>query len=253
MPDIDLNRERWDGDYDWQALGEEWSEAWGNSSFEWWGTLFPRIHHFLPAERVLEIAPGFGRWSHYFANLADDYVGVDLSAECVEGANKRFSEKKHMKFLTNDGKSFPGVEEASVDFVFSFGSLIHTESDVIYSYLKEVKRVLRVDGVAFLHHSNIAASSLLQARPQNEHWRGETVSAAIVRRIAERSGLAVISQELLPWANQPNILSDCFSLLTPFASKHARGAATIRENWNFAAEQAALKELSTIYPSDYSS
>src|SRR6478672_13346534 len=51
--------------YDWREAGEEWSQPWGNSAAQWAGTIFPRIRECLPAGTTLEIAPGFGRWTHY--------------------------------------------------------------------------------------------------------------------------------------------------------------------------------------------
>ena len=48
--------------YDWKEAGEEWSQPWGSSAAQWAGTIFPRIRECLPADTILEIAPGFGRW-----------------------------------------------------------------------------------------------------------------------------------------------------------------------------------------------
>src|SRR4030095_4890255 len=51
--------------YDWKEAGEEWSQPWGSSAAQWAGTIFPRIRECLPAGTILEIAHGFGRWTHY--------------------------------------------------------------------------------------------------------------------------------------------------------------------------------------------
>jgi SAM-dependent methyltransferase len=249
MADVTTNKERWDGDYDWEAAGEEWSRDWGNSSFEWWGTLFPRIQRFLPASRILEIAPGYGRWTHYLNPLCDELIGVDLSGECIVALNERFSGQEKMSFYQNDGKSLDMVEDDSIDFAFSFGSLVHVESDVMYSYLEGLSRVLNKDGVAFLHHSNIASIPLLEARSLNRHWRGETSSGSVVRGIAESLDLNIIAQEMAIWTNVPGLLSDCFTLLTKKGSAHAREEAAIASNYSFNEEQARLKALSEIYPS----
>ena len=50
-------------DYEWIQAGEEWSEPWGGSAPQWFGSIFPRIHAYFPANTILEIASGFGRWS----------------------------------------------------------------------------------------------------------------------------------------------------------------------------------------------
>lgn len=50
--------------------------------------------------------------------------------------------------------------DGAVDLAFSFDSLVHVEIDVIEGYLTELARVLVPDGVAILHHSNLAAERL---------------------------------------------------------------------------------------------
>ena len=57
----------------------------------------------------------------------------------------------------NDGHSLPMVGDTSIDFAFSFDSLVLVEADTLARYLSELARVLKPDGVAFLHHSNFGA------------------------------------------------------------------------------------------------
>lgn len=242
MPEIAANKERWDGGHDWQFAGEEWSEAWGGSAYQWRGTLFPRLLSYLPAKRILEIAPGYGRWTQYLAEHCQELIGVDLSVECVAALRQRFTDPK-FRFECNDGKSLPTVADRSIDFAFSFGSLIHVESDVIYSYLTGLARVLTDDGVAFLHHSHVAASPLLEARPRNKHWRGETVSGDVVIAFCQRLGLSVWSQERLSWTGTPNLVSDCFSVI----GRQPR-LSQIVENRLLGEEQAQISALARIYP-----
>ena len=59
MPDLNWNKTVWGSTYGWQAGGEEWSETWGSSEAQWFGSIFPRLHRFLPARQILEIAPGW--------------------------------------------------------------------------------------------------------------------------------------------------------------------------------------------------
>ncbi len=48
MPTIEENRKYWDGEYAWQDRGDEWFRDWGTVAMQWYGTMLPRIHHFLP-------------------------------------------------------------------------------------------------------------------------------------------------------------------------------------------------------------
>jgi hypothetical protein len=47
------------------------------------------------------------------------------------------------------------VPDDSIDFVFSFDSLVHAEADVMQAYLNQLVRKLKLNGVGFIHHSNI--------------------------------------------------------------------------------------------------
>lgn len=60
-----------------------------------------------------------------------------------------------MRCYVNDGKSLAMVEDRSVDFAFSFDSLVHVEADVIAAYLNQLGKKLKPGGFTFLHHSNL--------------------------------------------------------------------------------------------------
>jgi ubiquinone/menaquinone biosynthesis C-methylase UbiE len=142
MPSIDWNRSMWGEVHSWPCQGSEWSVAWGGVEAQWFTT-------------ILEIAPGYGRWSDYLVHLSETYTGVDLAETCVKACKERFSTARNATFALNDGKSLPMISDASVDFVFSFDSLVHAEADVIESYLTELSRVFSPDGIGFIHHSNL--------------------------------------------------------------------------------------------------
>src|SRR4029077_1318302 len=67
------------------------------------------------------------------------------------------ADNKHLAFYVNDGSSLDVVPDGSVDFVFSFDSLVHAEKDVIERYIQQLSKKLKLDGVGFIHHSNLGA------------------------------------------------------------------------------------------------
>ena len=154
MPTIEENQLVWDNAYDWSAAGDEWSGAWGTPEMQWYSTLLPRIHAFLPAPTILEIAPGFGRWTHFLKDRCDRLVVVDLSERCIEACKERFRTDTHITYHVNDGRSLAMVEDHSIDFAFSFDSLVHADASVLQAYLEQLATKLTPDGVAVLHHSN---------------------------------------------------------------------------------------------------
>lgn len=157
MPSVAANQQAWDKLYTWEQGGDEWSAAWGGAATQWYGTLLPRVRAWLPAEHLLEIAPGHGRWTQFLHPHAGRMTLVDLSASCIEACRKRFAGVPHLQYAVNDGRSLAAAADRSVDLVFSFDSLVHVEADVVQGYLSEIARVLKPGGAAFLHHSNLAA------------------------------------------------------------------------------------------------
>lgn len=252
MPDLEQNRAVWETGWDWSSEGEEWSEWWGGTPALWHAGILPRIHAFLPAPTILEIAPGFGRWTEYLRRHCDRLIAVDLAERCVESCRRRFAEADHLEFHVNDGRSLPMVADRSVDLAFSFDSLVHVEADVLEAYLGELARTLAPDGVAFLHHSNAGAqpraTALARRTPERLRrrlvargamldvyaWRATSVTAEGVADAAGRAGLACIAQEKISWEHG-RWLTDALTLLTPRGSRHERPRRVVR-NPGFGAE-----------------
>ena len=123
MPDLEWNKTLWNDQYEWSESGDEWSKYWGGPRAQWYGAIFPRITRWLPAQRVLEIAPGFGRWSQFLLRQTTEFYGVDLSARCVQRCRQRFLAFDRAHFVQNDGVSLQLIEDGAIDFVFSFDPL----------------------------------------------------------------------------------------------------------------------------------
>jgi SAM-dependent methyltransferase len=209
MQDADWNRQLWDGRYNWVTQGEEWSAAWGGSEPQWFGAIYPRLHRVLPASSILEIAPGMGRWTKFLLPLCRNYVGVDISLECVRGCQKVFADAPHARFVHNDGYSLFEAEDHSFDLVFSFDSLVHAEFDVLKSYIPQILQKLNERGVAFLHHSNLGALGTAVANP---HLRALSVSQQNIEDLIVESGGRVIIQEVIDWGPD-QIPQDCLTML----------------------------------------
>jgi len=155
MPTVEQNLILWGKPDGWKDDGDKWSVKWGGTDLEWWASIFPRIRKFLPASTILEIAPGFGRWTQFLKGFCEQLVAVDVSPACIERCKERFASDPHVRCYVNDGKSLAMVEDRSVDFAFSFDSLVHVEADVIAAYLNQLGKKLKPGGFAFFHHSNL--------------------------------------------------------------------------------------------------
>lgn len=219
MASIEENRRYWNEVYDWSAAGEEWSAGWGGTEQLWTGSLWPRLRRFLPAPTILELAPGYGRFAPYLMAQCERYLGVDLASQCVEACQAKFPEGT---FAVNDGRSLPMVADASVDFVFSFFSLIHADPDTLESYLREFRRVLKPTGGGFIHHSNLGEHEPYFRRCERlplplrralfscgfldlPQWRAPGVTLGGVAHLAQQAGLAIVTQEAVNFGSRRTI------------------------------------------------
>lgn len=244
MASVEENQTYWRG-YDWSRGGEEWSETWGNSALQWSGAILPRISPFLPCANALEIACGHGRWSYYLRAFCGRLTLVDLVEDAVLSCRQRFAGDSRIECFQNDGRSLPMAQDASLDFVFSFDSLVHCEFDDLVAYLGELARKLKPNGVAFLHHSNFAAVRASDPAAGNRHWRAESVSAVAVAEACSRLGLRCIGQEIVNWGG--TVPSDCFSTLTRVGSSWERELVRV-ENLHFMGEAESLSRRAAVIP-----
>jgi 2-polyprenyl-3-methyl-5-hydroxy-6-metoxy-1,4-benzoquinol methylase len=263
MPEVHENLENWERAWDWSAHGEEWSRSWGGTPALWFAAILPRIHAWVPAASILEIAPGHGRWTQYLKDLTEHLVIVDLTESCIEHCRQRFADATNIEFHVNDGRSLDMVDEHSIDFVFSFDSLVHAEDEVLASYLDQLSDKLTANGVAFLHHSNIgnypALTKLARRAPARQFkrlvrlgavidlsaWRAESVTADRVAELSDQSGLRCISQELITWEFGPYLI-DAISVITPRGSRWER-PRTVVANRGFRRE---VQRMAGLYGQD---
>src|SRR4051812_50077786 len=88
MADVEQNLAVWES-WDWSRQGDEWSAPWGGTPALWHGALLPRIHSFVPAGTILEIAPRDGRWAQYLKDLLDPLLIVGLTPGCIHPPPRR--------------------------------------------------------------------------------------------------------------------------------------------------------------------
>lgn len=261
MPTVTENLTMWAKGSEWAERGDNWSEAWGGPRAQWIACLYPRISAFLPAATILEIAPGYGRWTQFLKDYCQKLVVVDMEECCIDHCRRRFQDAPHITYHVNDGSSLAMIQDGAIDFAFSFDSLVHVEADCLEKYLRQLRNKLSPNGAGFIHHSNLAefrgTFDLYQKLPgrarlalerrrliENSHWRARSVSASIFQDLCLSAGLVCIGQELINWGSKRTI--DCLSLFTLPGSKWARPNQVVR-NAEFMQEAGAIRRLAGQY------
>lgn len=270
MATLDENVRCWNNDYDWPSGGDEWSAQFGGTEALWFFILYPRIHRFLPTAVILEIAPGYGRWTQFLKAQCHSLIAVDISEKCIEHCKTRFAADNHIQFHINDGTSLDAVPDNSIDFVFSFDSLVHAEKDVIKAYLAQLGRKLKPNGVGFLHHSNIGVypgrlalvnfyshfpyafrqrvlteANLYALLSISYAWRAASMTATLFRQYCQQAGLKCISQELFNWT-KGKCLVDAISVFAKPDSRWDKESVYL-ENAKFVENASLTARLAKLY------
>ncbi len=240
--------------YEWIAAGEEWSEPWGGSAAQWFGCILPRIHAALPADTIVEIGSGFGRWSYYLKQQCDQLHLVDPDPQCMDACRQRFGSDSKVSYHRNEGDSLTMIPEGAIDFIFSFDSLMHVRRQSIETYLGQLAAKLKPDALGFIHHSNLGeyASSLvrrsralIRKSPGSDHQRDPEMTAKLFRQLCEQNGHKCVSQELINWRGRR--LIDCFSMIARAESKWQRAKQPLR-NRDFMLEAKLIRCVAEHYP-----
>jgi SAM-dependent methyltransferase len=184
--------------WDWSRQGEEWTV-----SPEWKQALIQDVmlKYVEPAQTVLEIGPGGGRWTETLQQVAKHLIVVDLTNKCIEVCKVRFSYADNIEFHVNDGKSLDFVPSKSVNFVWSFDVFVHIAPADIDSYLGEISRVLKKGGCGIIHHANVKN----ELNKQRTGWRS-SMTVELFASMLRKHGLKLVTQ-LDAWGpgNQFNV------------------------------------------------
>jgi ubiquinone/menaquinone biosynthesis C-methylase UbiE len=118
--------------------------------------MYVRDHFVLPyispEKIVVEIGPGGGRWTRYLLTAAQVYA-VDYHQELLDEL-KANCDASNINYLKNNGDDFPGIPAGTIDFLFSFGTFVHLDADIIDSYLRQMKRILKPDSTVVIQYSD---------------------------------------------------------------------------------------------------
>jgi len=156
----------YDEHYTWPKDGDEWDPRCGRPYDEWKQSVVETfvVPNVSAGSAVLEIGAGHGRWAKEIVGRCRDLVLVELSAKCIDFCKQLFAPWPNVRYVVTDGKSLPGVEDQSIDFVWSFDAFIMMDREIIRGYLREIRRVLKPGGKAILHHAGRVHAFLWMGR-----------------------------------------------------------------------------------------
>jgi len=117
---------------------------------------FEHLHRYLHAASyvggkvVLDVSCGEGYGTYILSQQAKSAIGVDISSQTIKAAKKKYP-FENIDFLVSDAAS-TSIENDSMDMVVSFETIEHLQKHD--TFLAEIKRVLKKEGVAFISSPN---------------------------------------------------------------------------------------------------
>jgi len=170
--------------------GEIYGLAWGNPD-KHQQLIAIKERYLLPYVNAdhacVEIGVGGGRWTQYMAGFNKVYA-VDYHEEMFEELRQNI-DMANVTCIKNNGTDFPGIEDASVDFVFSFGTFVHLDLPIITAYLENIRRIVKPTGTVFIQYSDKNKT----VAQENKNFADN--KPEIMIPLVESKGFEVIEQE----------------------------------------------------------
>ncbi|MGV8026740.1 MAG: methyltransferase domain-containing protein [Anaerolineaceae bacterium] len=121
-------------------------------SYEHWNRyLFAR--QFVKDKIVLDVACGEGYGSYLLASTAQKVIGVDISQETVDFAKGKYIHE-NLEFLLGSAAQLPLHKNNFLDVIVSYETIEHISEKDQISFLGEVKRTLKKDGIFIVSTPN---------------------------------------------------------------------------------------------------
>ena len=125
--------------------------------------------------KALEIGCGPGRLIRPMSRHFVEIHGVDVSEEMIALAREKLHDIPNAQVHSSDGASLTRFEDESIDFIYSYAVFQHIPArEVVYQYLREIRRVLKPGGLAQLQFNGLPSGDGLY---QTDTWSGARFSS----------------------------------------------------------------------------
>jgi cyclopropane fatty-acyl-phospholipid synthase-like methyltransferase len=143
-----------------------------------------------PHRQALEIGCGPGRLMRPMARHFAEIHGVDVSDQMIERARRNLAETPNAFPRLGDGARLSAYAPGQFDFAYSYAVFQHIPSkEVVYEYLRELNRVLKVGAVARLQFSGLPEDTFANT------WSGVRFTAQELREFTRQRGFQVLTLE----------------------------------------------------------
>jgi len=191
----------------WGAENPYYEHAELHMQQSWEKIIWPFIGDAVDFTHTLDLAAGHGRNSEFLLRYAETLVIMDIQASNIEICRARFADFPNVSFHLCNGFDLQPLPDDSLTFIYCFDAMVHFDSDVVRSYLRDTRRVLRPGGRAFYHHSNYTGGHDWRSNPHGGNFN----SREMFGHYADKERLTVVKQQLLNWGEEIGL--DCLSII----------------------------------------
>lgn len=181
---------------------------------------------FVSGKKVLDLPSGEGYGSFALSKFASSVIGIDLSQEAVSHANSKYK-KNNLAYEQASMADLKLFKNEEFDVVVSFEGIEHVDRELQILTLKEIRRVLKKDGLLLISSPNKKVYSDLR-NYRNPYHLAEYYLSDMKNDLLEHF-------QVVDFLGQVNIFS---SLL-------------LKNETNLAALELYLKKFSDLGPSKF--
>ena len=195
------------------SMNRYFEEAESDASLDmFWNDKSPFYQMFkkLDLDEVIELACGRGRHVLKYANMSNHITLVDVLEKNIQYCKNRFSNIQNISYYKNNGVDLSNLNDNKYSSLFTYDAMVHFEMLDIYNYLKETYRVLKDEGMALFHHSNMALSYKQTFMESGNPGGRNFMSKEIFGYLAYKAGFDILEQKVIDWS-LPNM--DCITLV----------------------------------------
>jgi len=155
------------------------------------------------SDMVLEIGCGVARIGRELALHCSEWHGVDVSRNMIRIAEERTSHLPNTKLQLIDSGDLSSYPDDFFDKVYSTLTLFHLDKEDMFAYIQEIRRVLKVGGIAYYDTWNLLSEpgwerweverQLYRQKSERPPHRNQWATPEEMRCYTERAGLTLLT------------------------------------------------------------